>query len=146
MWSSSGSGFSGAVLSSFDSRVTNKFGGTGSGQSIYFGGVQQEQTYSSGSGDLRRCVATFTGKVNGQSGPLSNSTLAACNSDADVYRSGLSVYIRGEQVKTVTDTCVACCKDSPLSTGDHPHFDNFTTNGACNRVGSLPSALSVILY
>jgi hypothetical protein len=148
MWSSSGSGFNGAVLSGFDFRVTNPSGGTGSGQSIYFGGVQQEQRYSSGSGDLRRC-ATITGSI----GSLGDSTIAVCHgkvngvlvNDPDLYVSGRNVYIRGEGVKTATDACVACCSD-PVVTGSHSHFDNYTTNGACQGIGSLPSAMSVILY
>lgn len=148
MWSSSGSGFSGAVLSGFDSRVTNSKGGTGSGISIFFGGVQQEQTYSSGSGDLRRCAS-----INGSIGSLGDSTIAVCHgrvsgalvNDPDLYVSGRSVYIRGEGVKTVADACVACCSD-PVVTGSHSHFDNYTTDGACSGIPSLPSALSVILY
>lgn len=134
VWNSACQGTNTTVISGFDARVTNSLGGTGSGHSINWGDVLQEQYCSVGSGDLRG-HATISGTL----GPVNNSTVAACSTNADVYSSGAQVYIQGEGVKTVTDSCPACCKDGT-------HLDNYTTNTACSGIPSLPSALTVRLY
>lgn len=121
------------VKSDFDFRVTNPAGGTGSGHSINLGDVYQEQLCSRGSGDLRPHVT-----ISGSLGGLSNSTVAVCQTDP-IYQAGLRLYIVNEGIKTVTDGCVACCRD-------HAHLDNYTTDPACNGVSSLPNALTIQLY
>jgi hypothetical protein len=122
------------VVSGFDTRVTNPQGGTGSGHSIHYGDVQQEQSCSVGSGDLRAWAT-----LGGTMGSLSNSTVAVCPDYSDLHVSGLRLFIRGLGVKTVTDDCQHCCTD-------WDHLDNFTTDTSCSGIGDLPSALTVILY
>ncbi len=134
VWNSQCHGTDTDVVSGFDFRVTDPKTGTGSGHSISWGDVYQEFTCSQNSGDLRGFVT-----IKGSLGPLSNSTVAACKTDPDLYVSGAQVYIQGEGVKTVTDACAACCID-------YTHLDNYTTNTACTGIQSLPSALTVRLY
>jgi hypothetical protein len=144
IWNANCTGFDGAIVGGFDFRVTNPQGGTGSGHSIYFGDVQQEQSCSKGSGDLRGCS-----KIKGSLGSLSDSTIAVCprdtNSTSDMYVSGRQVYIKGQGMKTVTDACPACCSD-PVQADNHAHFDNYTTDTSCSGIPSLPNAWSVIVY
>ncbi len=133
-WNPQCQGTNTTVISGFDFRVTDPVTGTGSGHSISWGDVFQEATCSKGSGDLRGFVT-----IKGTLGSLSNSTVAACDQNSDLYVPGAQVYIQGEGVKTVTDRCPACCKDTT-------HLDNYTTNTSCSGVGSLPSALTIRLY
>ena len=119
----------------FDNKVTNRdYGEVGSGHSIKYGDVVQEFYCSVGSGDLRQ-NATITGTL----GSLSDSTVAACPSNTDLYVSGRKVFLRGLGVKTVTDACPACCND-------WDHLDNYTSSTACSGIGNLANALTVILY
>jgi hypothetical protein len=134
VWNSQCQGTNTTVISGFDFRVTNPQGGTGSGHSTNWGDVYEEFTCSTGSGDLRGFV-TITGTLGG----LSNSTVAACPSNPDLYVAGAQVYIQGEGIKTVTDRCPACCLDGT-------HLDNYTTDTRCTGVPSLPSALTIRLY
>jgi hypothetical protein len=121
------------VKNGFWYRVTYPGTATGSGHSIFHGDVLLEAYCSVGSRDLR-ANATITGTL----GSLSNSTVAACWDNPELYQSGRRVYIRGLGVKTVTDSCPSCC-------GDWDHLDNYTTSTACS-LDSLANALTIILY
>ena len=134
VWNSQCQGTDTNVVSGFDFRVTDPNTGTGSGHSINWGDVYQEFACSVGSGDLRGFVT-----IRGTLGSLSNSTVAACSTNPDLYVAGARVYIRGEGLKTVTDRCPACCLDQT-------HLDNYTTDTRCSGVASLPNALTVRIY
>ena len=124
-------------MSGFVFRVSDPTTGTGSGQSINYGGVQPEAYCpTKGVANPFRKNATIRGTL----GALSDSTVAVCQ-NSELYVAGVRVFLRGLGVKTVADRCPACCKDS-----GYAHLDNFTTNQACNGVGSLPNALTIRLY
>jgi hypothetical protein len=119
------------MLSGFVSEVNDPNYGTGSGHSINYGDIVPEAYCSHGIMTAFRGSATITGTL----GPLSNSTVAAC-AQSELYQSGTRVFIVGEGVKTVTDMCPACCKDTGSA-----HLDNYTTSTACSGIGSLPTAV-----
>jgi hypothetical protein len=135
IWNSSCQGTNGSVISGFDFRVTNPAGGTASGHSINFGDVQQEFTCSQGSGDLRGHIT-----ISGSLGSVSNSTVAVCRT-GPLYSPGLRLFIIGEGVKTVEDSCPACCNDPGQA-----HLDNYTTDTRCSGVPSLPDAKTIVLF
>ncbi len=124
----------GSLISSFISRVTNLIGGTGSGQSINYRGVQQEFFCPGYSSTSLRGWQTITGKL----GPLSNTTVAVCKSGPDAV-AGAQIYIQGTGVKTVTDYCPHCCLDLP-------HYDNYNTSQQCSGLYDLPPAITVRIY
>jgi hypothetical protein len=68
-------------------------------------------------------VDTITGTCNTT---LGNTTVASCAKDTRLS-CGNSVFINTVGVKTVQDTCPACCKDA-----NYQHLDNYTTQQACN--------------
>ena len=124
------------MLSGFIFRVSDPKTGTGSGHSINYGDVQPEVYCIKGTpNNPFRKNATIKGTL----GPLSDSTLAACPTNSDLYVAGAQVFLRGIGVKTVTDRCPACCNDTT-------HLDNYTTNIACSGIGGLPNALTIRLY
>jgi hypothetical protein len=121
------------LKSDFIFRVTNISGGTGSGQSISFGGVQKEAYCSGHSSTSLRSFQTIKGALGG----LSNTTVATCKTGLDAA-AGARIYIQGIGVKTVTDYCPACCGSA--------HYDNYSTSGQCSGLTSLPPAISVRIY
>jgi hypothetical protein len=129
----------GTMLSGFVFRVNDPATGTGSGHSISFGDVQPEQFCPgrTSSPNPYRRNATIRGTL----GALSNSTVAACQGNTDLYVSGARVYLHGIGVKTVTDRCPACCNDVT-------HLDNFTTDTSCTGIGDLTATpvLTIRLY
>ena len=139
VWDNSCHGTDTTVRSGFEFRVTNPSGGTGSGYSINFGGVQVETQCSVGSGDLRG-NQSIQGHLNGVAGPLNDSTVAVCRTNSDINQSGTQLYIRNEGVKSVTDSCGICCANGGA------HLDNYTTNNSCSGITSLPTALTIRLF
>jgi hypothetical protein len=136
IWNNSCQGTAGTVRSGFDFRVTNPLGGTGSGHSINFGDVQEEASCPGRqAGDLRGFVT-----IRGSLGPVNDSTVAVCRT-GPLFIAGLRLFIVGEGVKTVTDSCPACCNDPGMA-----HLDNYTTNTACAGVPSLPDAKTIVIF
>src|SRR5581483_7177316 len=124
----------GTMTSGSVSRVAAPGSGTGSGHSNDYGDVKEEFYCATGPTAFRG-FQTITGSL----GTLNDSTVAACQSNPDLYVTGARVFIQGEGVKTVTDACPACCSDGT-------HLDNYSTSTQCSGLASLPNALTIRLY
>jgi hypothetical protein len=120
----------------FVDRMSNPNWGTGSGHSISYGDVQVEAYCPL----IPPWTYRKNASISGALGSLSNSTVAVCPQNVELYVPGRQLLIVGIGVKTITDRCPKCCQ------GDGKHLDNYTTDRACNGVGSLPSATTIILY
>lgn len=126
---------SGNLLSGFITAVTDKNAGTGSGHSNSYGDVHWEQYCSGRSSIALRTHYTITGSL----GSLSNSTVAVCATGPD-YVLGATLFVVGTGLKTVSDSCPACCLDSP-------HIDQYSTVTDCPWVGPSPThAVTVRIY
>ncbi len=125
----------GNLISGFISRVTNPYGGTGSGYSSDYAGVFQEAYCSGRSTTSLRANQTITGTLGG----LSNSTVAV-NSSSILYKAVTRVFIEAQGVKSVTDRCgTNGCPDTS-------HLDNYNESQQCSGLTSLPSANTFDLY
>jgi len=122
------------MLDGFIFRVLNLIGGTGSGHSRDYGLIKHEFYCASPQNQAARRNQTLTGAY----GPVGNTTIAVCPGSSDLDVSGRQVYIHGQGVKTVTDLCPRCCTGTKI--------DNYTTSTACSGIGSLPDAMTIILY
>jgi len=133
---SSCASFASTLLSNFVFRVSDQTTGTGSGYSNHYHVVKPEVYCTHGySTTTFRENSTLVGALGGL---LNNSTVAAC-STSELAVNGTRVFIVGEGVKTVTDLCPACCKDTT-------HLDNYSTSTVCSGLGTLPGALTIRLY
>lgn len=125
----------GMLLSNFINQVTSPTYGTGSGHSTNYGNVVQEAYCSGRSPTSLRENANITGSL----GPLSNTTVAVCRTGPD-YILGARLFVVGQGLKTVSDSCPACCNDSP-------HIDQYSTVTNCPWGGPSPNyAVTVRIY